>query len=120
MNWFIAHLVADYLLQTDWMAQGKKRSSWICWLHCLIYATTVRVFTDWSVGCWYVILVTHFIQDRGDLVKQIMLGTGHAQFAQPPLAPWSIIVVDNVLHLLVLYLIDCRVRQVLVFPGLGW
>lgn len=27
MNWLIGHLVGDYLLQNDWQAQGKKKSS---------------------------------------------------------------------------------------------
>jgi hypothetical protein len=33
--------------------------------------------------------------------------SGQRAFATGPLSPWSVIVVDNTIHLLVLYLIGC-------------
>jgi hypothetical protein len=37
---------------------------------------------------------------------------GQSDFAKPPLAPWSIIVVDNVWHLLTLYLLATTVESI--------
>jgi hypothetical protein len=37
----IGHLVGDFLLQNDWMAANKKKNSWVCLLHCLIWTAWV-------------------------------------------------------------------------------
>jgi len=106
MNWFMAHLVGDYMLQNDWMAQNKKKATLPCFVHCLLYTISVAIFTiqsDWGLREWSVVFIAHFIQDRTKIVNWYMQAFGQSDFAKPPLAPWSIIVVDNTLHLLVLY-----------------
>lgn len=40
----VGHLVGDYLLQNDWQAQGKKQSSWICSVHCVLWSASVMLF----------------------------------------------------------------------------
>jgi len=128
----IGHLVGDYLLQNDYLAQGKKRSHWICLIHALIWSTSVMIFagwTTWSLTLNQVIiahlalLITHFIQDRWGFIIWWMRLMGQREFMRADelvvkrsmmpgahdwtyeakirvgLGPWSIIVVDNVWHI---------------------
>jgi hypothetical protein len=102
----VGHLVGDYLLQNDYMALGKKRSTPICSLHCLIWSLSVVVAAGWWM--WWVfpvLFITHFAQDRTNLVAWKMRVMGQQKFAQPPMAPWSMIAVDNSMHMLVLALV---------------
>jgi len=101
----IGHLVGDYLLQTDWQAAGKKKSSWICAVHCLLWTAAVVLLAGRAWWVWWVPLVlftTHFIQDRTNLVRWSMQHCGQQQFAKPPMASWSVIAVDNTFPLLTL------------------
>ena len=104
MHWIYAHLIGDYLIQTDWMAQGKKKSSWICTVHVVTYMLPFLFcgFQEWQLA---VIAVEHFIQDRTNIVVWLMNFKGSADFAKPPMAPWSIIVTDNILHILFVALV---------------
>jgi len=99
MHWIYAHLIGDYLIQTDWMALGKKRSSWICAVHVLTYLIP---FLFCGLEWWQLALigVEHFAQDRTGFVVWLMKVKGSAAFATGPCSPWSIIVTDNVLHVL--------------------
>lgn len=99
MHWIYAHLIGDYLIQTDWMAIGKKKSSWICAVHVLTYLIP---FLFCGLEWWQLALigVGHFAQDRTGFVVWLMKVSGSAAFATGPCAPWSIIVTDNVLHIL--------------------
>lgn len=101
----IGHLVGDYLLQNDWMALNKKREAWPCVVHCFLWATSVCLFAHWlNYWVWWVLLVTHFIQDHTNAVRFWMTRINRQpQFAEPPMAPWSIIVVDNVWHIVTLW-----------------
>lgn len=111
----IGHLVGDYLLQNDWMALGKKKSSDICAVHCLIWTLSVMFFANWfgfedagyaGERYWFkgwvflFLFVTHFIQDRTQIVRFWMTRINRQpKFVEPPMAPWSLIVVDNVWHI---------------------
>ena len=99
MNVYLAHLVGDYLIQNDWQAEGKKKSSWICTFHVLTYLIP---FWLTPLSWWQIVLigVEHFVQDRTTVVLWFMRVTGHEKFAQPPCGPWSVIVTDNILHIL--------------------
>ena len=99
MHWIYAHLIGDYLLQNDWMANSKKRSSWICAVHVLAY---LLPFLFTPLAWWQLALigVEHFAQDRTGVVVWLMRTKGSAAFASGPCAPWSIIVTDNILHVL--------------------
>jgi hypothetical protein len=102
----IGHLVGDYLLQNDWMALNKKRDSIPCMVHCTLWALAVCLFAGWS-GLWVypVLFVTHFLQDRTTVVAWWMDRIGQKQFRTGPCAPWSIIVVDNVWHIVTIVLV---------------
>lgn len=111
----VGHLVGDYILQNDYLANGKKKSSFICALHCALWTASVlgfgqvwNVFTVGQIG-WLTLWLfgTHFVIDRWGFITWWMNRvSGQAGFAKN-LAPWSIIVVDNVFHIVTLYLAVC-------------
>ena len=65
----LAHIIADFFLQTKWMVEGKenggKKSMRMLTLHSIIHSLMAYLLVgDWSL--WYiaiVIFVTHFIID---------------------------------------------------------
>lgn len=108
----IGHLVGDYLLQNDWMALNKKRHFWPCFIHALLWTLAVCSFAGWWQ--WLpasILFATHFWQDHTDVVRRWMCLIGQHHFMRsddfdltdsrviPGLGPWSIIVVDNVWHI---------------------
>ena len=121
----IGHLVGDYLLQNDWMALNKKRHSFPCAIHCALWTAAVCFFTGWfSPLVVAVLFLTHFLQDRTTIIVWWMRLIGQHEFMRcdkivtdhtpyieadkvlsiaPGLGPWSIIVVDNVWHILTLW-----------------
>lgn len=101
----VGHLVGDYLLQNDWMAREKKRDSWVCAVHSSIWGTAVTLFAGLSWPAMWVLIITHFIQDRGNLVQKWMDLVGQRDFREGPCAPWSVIVVDNVWHIVTIWMV---------------
>ena len=99
MHWIYAHLIGDYLIQNDWMANGKKKSSWICAVHI---ATYLLPFAFTGLSWWQIALIgaQHFAQDRTGFVVWLMKAKRSTAFIQPPCGPWSVIVTDNILHIL--------------------
>lgn len=104
MDYLVGHLVGDFLLQNDYQAQNKKRRTGACLLHVALYSAAVWAFTLWP---WWAIAITfafHFGQDRTDVIGWFFRITGKRDFGSPPMAPWSVIVVDNTFHLVQLWL----------------
>lgn len=107
----IGHLVGDYLLQNDWMALNKKRKDDVgllsCAVHCVIWASAVSFAAGWwhSFWVWPVLYLTHLAQDHTNVVAWWMDRIGQKQFRTGPCAPWSIIVVDNVWHIVTIALV---------------
>jgi len=101
MDILIAHLIGDYILQNDWMAENKKKSNKACFIHCLLYIIPFCFFLNW----WQIILIfiQHYIQDRTNFVKWFMDFKGSKDFRLK--YDWSSILVDNIIHLLFIYLI---------------
>lgn len=99
MHWIYAHLIGDYLLQNDWIANGKKTKSWICTIHVMVY---MLPFLFTGLAWWKLLLIAlqHWLQDRTNFVHWSMKVMGRHEFAVQPLAPWSIIITDNILHIL--------------------
>lgn len=108
----LAHLVGDYLLQNDFIAQNKKSNKSVCVLHVVLYIlpfiailSTYGSLTSslYSLTCsllFFLLVATqHFLQDYYFWTHKFMAISKQSQFAKPPFAPWSIIVVDNTLHL---------------------
>jgi hypothetical protein len=122
MDYLIGHLIGDYLLQNDWMALGKKKSHWPCLVHVAIYTVCVMILTRWPLWAAAVVFVPHYLIDRWQFVPWYMRRVGQVRFMECSgldrtwqggnlidvsfnvrLGPWSMIVVDNVMHLVCLY-----------------
>jgi hypothetical protein len=96
-----AHLAGDFLLQNDWMAARKQHSSLVCTVHVGVYmlgfvALAVLGLLAWAACA--LIAAQHWIQDRTSGAAVYMHLMGQKEFAAR-LGPWSVIVVDQSLHL---------------------
>ena len=108
----IGHLVGDFLLQNDWQSGSKKSNSFVCAVHVLIWTLTVLTFTgwwDWRIALW--LAGTHFAIDRTQFVSNWMALTRQVKFRDGICAPWGAIVVDQILHLLTLYVVAVLLKQ---------
>jgi len=99
MHWIYAHLIGDYILQNDWMAQNKKDKSWNCFVHVMVY---MLPFLLCGLAWWQLLLIAvqHYWLDRTEFVKWFMKWKGSEIFATNVCFPWSQIVTDNILHIL--------------------
>ena len=99
MNYVFAHLIGDYFFQNDWMAQNKKKSAWHCFIHVVTYMIPflLCVFASWQL---LAIALQHYAVDRSNFVMWLMKAKGSQLFATGPCFPWSIIVTDNITHIL--------------------
>lgn len=93
-------------------AWGLRHAAWVrghhaCLLHCAVYTLAVWACSFWWLPWWGAALcfLLHFPLDRWRLARKLMRWTGQEGFATGPLAPWSVILVDNTLHLLTLFAI---------------
>lgn len=102
---FLGHLVGDYVLQTDWMAENKKHKTLPCVIHCVVWAGCVIFFAGWGLIPFLLLFVAHYIQDRTYLVRQWMHLIGQDHFATGPYSPWGMVIIDNTFHLLQIWLI---------------
>lgn len=103
----IGNLVGDYLLQNSYLALNKKKSSLICAVHCAIWTLSVCLFSGWWIP-WVIValFVSHFIQDRTQIISRYMDAVGQKSSRTGICAPWSAIFVDNVFHIVTLWAIS--------------
>jgi hypothetical protein len=106
MGIIIGHLIGDYLFQSDWMALNKKSKSYegllTCIIHSLIWTVFVYLFgfyTTNDVIIFLLLFISHFILDRWNFVKWFL----NTFRIMPNPTLWKIIIVDNTLHLLMVY-----------------
>jgi len=71
MTELILHLLGDYVLQSDWMAQGKVKSFVPALTHALVYSLPFLFLTR-SPLALFVICSTHFLIDRYRLAKYVV------------------------------------------------
>jgi hypothetical protein len=93
--------------------QCSRRADITCTVHCFFYTLAVWACSYWWMPWWglSVCFLIHWPIDRFRLAKWWMVNvSGQKLFAEGPLAPWSIVVVDNTFHLLTLFLIGMLVR----------
>jgi hypothetical protein len=77
----VAHLVGDYILQSDWMANEKTKRSVAALAHVLCYSLPFLFFRP-SLAAWAFIGVTHFVIDRWRLARWVV-------YFKNWLAPWT-------------------------------
>lgn len=131
MEQLILHLLGDYTLQSDWMAQNKTKHWLPAFCHALVYSLPFLLIG--SVWAWLVIFTTHYLIDRYRLARYVCYaknflspkttlnyadfkvvkwwhpwsecsGTGYHKDTPPWLAVWLLIACDNTLHLLINWL----------------
>lgn len=112
MGQLLAHLVGDYILQTDRMAQ-RKTGSWL-WaiMHGLTYSLPFMLFRP-SFLALGVIFGSHVLIDRYRLARYVVMAknratdwatdfntpTGYPESSPPWLSFWLLIIADNTMHL---------------------
>lgn len=104
----IAHLIGDYLLQTEWMANYKAERWGPLLAHCLVYTAVIAIFAFlWIPGglsVWGILLVfgSHVFIDRRTPValwyKKVMRVTDDR-------SKWLMIMADQIFHLIILALV---------------
>jgi len=98
----VKHVIADFALQTNWMAIGKdQKTGWALPLlaHCLVhFAVAMLLILAIAPRFWFVALIDFAIHITIDRVKGICgsrfgitLESGHPWF-------WTLIGVDQSLH----------------------
>lgn len=104
---FILHLVGDYLLQNDWMANEKTKNSGAAFAHASIYS--MPFFLVLPNYWWLLIFISHFLIDRYRLaVYWIKLvnwnwssqNFGYANDKPPFMSIWLMIIIDNIWHII--------------------
>jgi hypothetical protein len=106
--WLLGHLLGDFIFQNDWMAKNKKQHTRPCLVHVCIYTLLVCVLSGWWQWWQFLaVAVPHYAIDRTHFIRNWMHFMGQRDFCQAPMAPWSMIVVDNIFHLVCLYLVAC-------------
>ena len=115
----ILHLVGDYITQSQWMATGKTKHSWIAAIHATVYALPFALIGPWQAVA--AIGISHFMVDRFRLVRFVIFAKNHFGINFPPLswedckatgypsvvpewmAVWLMIIADNTIHLVCNY-----------------
>lgn len=114
----VAHLVGDYLLQSDSMALRKRTRFSYALFHALVYSVPFLFFRP-SIAAWLVIVGTHAWIDHLGLARYVVwaknflapredwpppfarcAATGYPDSKPAYLAVWLTIIADNTLHLL--------------------
>lgn len=105
LPWIIAHLIGDYLLQNDWMAQNKKKSSFACTVHVTLYCIPF-LLTEFSFLSILLIYIQHWIQDRTTFVSWYCEKFSIFQSElKINTLPWGHIIVDNVFHIVWMWMV---------------
>jgi hypothetical protein len=114
----IAHLIGDYVLQSDYMAAEKTKRWWPAWAHALTYGLPYVAVTR-SISALAVIVVTHAVLDRYRLARHVCWAknliapasyrrpwaecsaTGYPPEKPVWMTTWLMIIADNSIHLAV-------------------
>ena len=114
----VAHLVGDYIFQSDWMASEKTKRTTAAALHAVAYTASFIWITQ-SIAALAIICITHFLIDRFRLARFVVrikneIGnpwrqrramydtpTGYPADMPPWMAVWLLIIADNTLHIVI-------------------
>ncbi|GAA4082800.1 DUF3307 domain-containing protein [Actinomadura miaoliensis] len=115
----LAHLAGDYLLQSGWMARGKKRRWWPAVAHGVVYTLPFLLLTR-SPWALLVIAGTHVVIDRYQLARHVVWAReqlapradrpprsaitdnhGSPSTVAPGMAHAMKIIIDNTMHLVI-------------------
>jgi hypothetical protein len=71
MPQLLCHLWGDYILQSQWMAQNKTKSSIAAGVHAVCYSLLFLLLRP-SIAAFAVIIVTHFFIDRFRIARYVV------------------------------------------------
>ena len=111
----LAHLVGDYILQSDWMANEKTKSNVAASIHAFCYTLCFfpLIQSSEQIG---LIFWSHFFIDRFRLARYLVwlknwLGrnrpwrecsvTGYPDPRPAWMSVWLLIIADNILHIVI-------------------
>ncbi len=97
LHWIYAHLIGDYLLQNDWMAENKKKNNLICLVHVITYMIPF-IFTELNWIQLLLIAAQHYLQDRTEFVAWFCRIS--RKFQNNSNQTFGYVMVDNVFHIL--------------------
>jgi len=89
---------------TGWRLIRKKKF-FPAFVHALTYSA-VFFFTDFA--WWQIVLIglQHYLQDSTQLILWFMKKTGSEEFATGVCSPWSLILMDNIIHILFIAIVE--------------
>ena len=94
------HVIADFVLQTSWMAIGKdQKTGWALPLlaHCLVhFAVAMTLILIVAPKFWFVAVVDFLIHITVDRAKGLCSSTFGVNYEHPWF--WTLIGVDQALH----------------------
>lgn len=115
MNEALAHLIGDYVVQSDWMATEKTSRHLPAAIHGATYAACFLPLTrDWRALA--IIGGTHAVIDRYRLAKHVAwaknqlaparyrpphTATGYSPEKPDWMGVWLMFIIDNTMHLLI-------------------
>ncbi|MEK7643197.1 MAG: DUF3307 domain-containing protein [Patescibacteria group bacterium] len=108
---FLAHMIGDWMLQTEYMATYKARGSFFnraLISHCVLYCVPFTLLTCVTSlkPTWLALLfASHMLIDRRWPVEWWIHVVMRTSTDTLRTLPWLIIVVDQVMHIIVLMLI---------------
>ncbi len=129
----LAHLVGDYMFQSNWMVKNKHSSCVVAAVHGFFYSIAFAlIIPDTTLFALFLIASTHAIVDRFRLAKYILIArdyvlrptsekfdardyNGLSEFTPKGLSTAVHIIVDNTLHLL----INALIYSVFVYGTIG-
>lgn len=120
MEQLLIHLLGDYVTQTDWMARTKTSKFFAAFIHATIYSIPFLLLTQ-EVLPLFVIWITHLFIDHYRLARYVVFAknwvtdrnlkwadcssTGYHKDTPAWLSTWLLIIVDNILHLTINYVV---------------
>ena len=117
-DWMIlAHLIGDYLIQTEYEAMNKATGHWFnraLIAHCLKYTATFGiVFYIFSINQWWLILIflSHMVFDRRFLIILWRKYVNRNTDASIKNTFWLTIVIDQIFHLIIIVLVSAFERH---------
>lgn len=111
----LAHMIGDYVIQSDYMANEKTKNSFVCFMHVITYAIPFAFITQ-SVPALIAIAGTHFLIDRWRIARYVCWiknlfspflwrhpwsecsTTGYHKDRAPWMSVWLLIIADNCMH----------------------
>jgi hypothetical protein len=67
----VCHAIGDYIFQSQWMADNKRKSDWAAYVHAVTYTLPFVLVTQNAVAL-AIIFVTHYLIDRYGLARYVV------------------------------------------------